>query len=200
MVLAVTNQKKVQAVITADTRAICAQSDAADAKDMSVLSNATTMTEGTQEITEEGRVTAAAANKDEDPASEKSETEGEDEEILAFITDRKTLKKEEKDRVGEVSKKCIRDKKRSKRQKKITKILEEMKGTKNIANIKTAKRRILIPKVKNSSGEIVTSRKGIANVFGEFKKKLNDDKEEKALKAMEGAGKNMCSELKNRRS
>ena len=112
MVLAVTNQKKVQAVITADTRAICAQSDAAEAKDMSVLSNATTMTEGAQEITEEGRVTAAAANKDEDPASEKSETEGEDEEILAFITDRKTLKKEEKDGVGEVSKKCIRDKKK----------------------------------------------------------------------------------------
>ena len=31
----------------------------------------------------------------------------------------------------------------------------------------------LIPKVKNGKGETITSRKGIANVFGEFYSKLH---------------------------
>ena len=57
-----------------------------------------------------------------------------------------------------------------KKKTRIARILEEMKGTRNIANIKTAKRRILIPKI-NANGEVVTPRKGIANVFGEFSQK-----------------------------
>ena len=59
--------------------------------------------------------------------------------------------------------------------KKKTKILEELRGTKNVPNIKSTKKRILIPKIKNMSGEIITSRKGIADVFGEFYAKLYDD-------------------------
>ena len=34
---------------------------------------------------------------------------------------------------------------------------------------------MLITKIKNENGEIITSRKGIANVFGEFYKKIYDD-------------------------
>ena len=37
---------------------------------------------------------------------------------------------------------------------------------------------MLITKIKNEQGEIITSRKGIANVFGEFYKKLYDDNEQ----------------------
>ena len=35
-----------------------------------------------------------------------------------------------------------------------------------------------ITKIKNEKREIITSRKGIANVFGEFYKKLYDDNEQ----------------------
>ena len=37
---------------------------------------------------------------------------------------------------------------------------------------------MLITKIKNQRGEIITSRKGIANVFGEVDKKLYDDNEQ----------------------
>ena len=41
--------------------------------------------------------------------------------------------------------------------------------------MKSAKRRVLITKIKNEKGEVITSRKGIANVFGEFYSKLYDE-------------------------
>ena len=75
-------------------------------------------------------------------------------------------------------KKCIRDKKRVKRQQVIQRILEDFKGVSNIPGIKSAKKKVLITKIKNERGEIITSRKGIANVFGEFYKKLYDDNEQ----------------------
>ena len=82
---------------------------------------------------------------------------------------RRSTPKEEKQRLKEVSKsikKCIRDKKRVKRQQVIQRILEDFKGVSNIPGIKSAKK----TKIKNERGEIITSRKGIANVFGEFYK------------------------------
>ena len=75
-------------------------------------------------------------------------------------------------------KKCIRDKKRLKQQQEIQKILEDFIGVSNVPGIKSAKKKVLITKIKNESGEIITSRKGIANVFGEFYKKLYDDSEQ----------------------
>ena len=39
-------------------------------------------------------------------------------------------------------------------------------------------KKVLIIKVKNEQGEIITSRKGIANVFGEFFKEFFDDTEQ----------------------
>ena len=78
-------------------------------------------------------------------------------------------------------KKCIRDKKRVKRQQVIQKkILEDFKGVSNIPGIKSAKKkkRVLITKIKNERGETITLRKVIANVFGEFYKKLYDDNEQ----------------------
>ena len=58
------------------------------------------------------------------------------------------------------------------RQRDIQRILEEFKGVKNIPGIKSAKKRVLITKRRNEKGEIITSRKGIANVFREFYKQI----------------------------
>ena len=64
-----------------------------------------------------------------------------------------------------------------KRQQDIERILEEFKGVRNIPRIKTAKKRVLITKIKNEKGECITSRKGIADGFGEFYKRLYEDSE-----------------------
>ena len=58
-----------------------------------------------------------------------------------------------------------------KRQQDIERILEEFKGFRNIQRIKTAKKRVLITKIKNEKGECITSRKGIADAFGEILQK-----------------------------
>ena len=71
--------------------------------------------------------------------------------------------------------KCIRDRKRSRRQEKIQRILEEFKGIENMSNIKPARKRTPSPKVKNEKDEVITSRKGIANIFGEWYGKLYAD-------------------------
>ena len=57
--------------------------------------------------------------------------------------------------------------------------MEELNGTKNISKVKSAKKRILIPKVKNMKGEIITTRKGIATVLAEFYAKLYEDDEKR---------------------
>ena len=62
--------------------------------------------------------------------------------------------------------------------RQIQRILEDFKGTKNIPGIKSAERRVLITKKKNEKGEVITSRKGIANVFVELTKKIFDDKKQ----------------------
>ena len=65
-----------------------------------------------------------------------------------------------------------------KRQQDIERILEEFKGVRNIPGIKTAKKRVLlITQIKNEKGECITSRKGIADTFGEFCKRLYEDSE-----------------------
>ena len=64
-----------------------------------------------------------------------------------------------------------------KRQQDIQRILEEFKGVRNTLGIKTAKKKVLITKIKNDKGECITSRKGIADAFGEFYQKLYEDNE-----------------------
>ena len=62
------------------------------------------------------------------------------------------MSKEEKQQLKDLSKsikKCIREIKRMKRQQDIGRILEEFKGVRNIPGIKTAKKRVLIRKIKN---------------------------------------------------
>ena len=63
-----------------------------------------------------------------------------------------------------------------KRQQDIQRILEDFKGVKNIPGVKSSKRRVLTTKIKNEKGEVITSRKGIANVFWEFHKKYTTTK------------------------
>ena len=117
--------------------------------------------------------TSAAAKKNEEYLDK-------DAEILRLIEERRSMPKEEKQRVKDLSKnlkKCIREKKRMKRHQDIERILEEFKGVRNIPRIKTAKKRVLITKIKNEKGECITSRKGIADTFGEFYKRLHEDSE-----------------------
>ena len=64
-----------------------------------------------------------------------------------------------------------------KRQMDIQRILEDFKGIRNVPGIKSAKKRVLITKFKNDTGECITFRKGIADVFGEFYKSLYEDNE-----------------------
>ena len=82
------------------------------------------------------------------------------------------------ERIEQKHQKCIRDKKRLKQQQEIQKKLEDFKGVSNVPGIKSAKKKVLITKIKKESGEIITSRKGIANVFGEFYERLYDDNEQ----------------------
>ena len=104
----------------------------------------------------------------------------EDVEIRRLIEERRSTPKEEKQRLQEVSKceKMYQRQKRMKRQQDIQRILEDFKGVKNIPGIKSAKKEVLITKIKNERGEIITSRKAIADVFGQFHKKLYDDNEQ----------------------
>ena len=46
-----------------------------------------------------------------------------------------------------------------------------------VVGIKSAEKKVLITKIKNDKRECITSPKGIADVFGEFYKKLYEDKE-----------------------
>ena len=126
------------------------------------------MNEGRQDGEDSEEEGEAAAAKETEEISRK------DPEIRRLIEERRCTPKEEKQRLKEVSKcikKCIRDKKKVKRQRVIQRILEDFKGVSNIPGIKSAKKKVLITKIKNERGEIITSRKGIANVFGEFYKK-----------------------------
>ena len=102
----------------------------------------------------EARVTASAA------AKVIEDFPNEDAEILRLIEERRSTPKEEKQRLKDLSKcikKCIREKKRMKRQQDIQRILEDFKGVPNIPGIKSAKKKVLITKIKNDKGECITS-------------------------------------------
>ena len=93
-----------------------------------------------------------AITKTHAEASEGAVAQKKDEKIRALIQERETTAKHEKERIREISKeikKYIRAHKRTKRQERIQKILEKVQGTRNIPNIKSVKRRILMPKVRN---------------------------------------------------
>ena len=117
-------------------------------------------------------------------------------EIRRITEERRRTLKEEKQRLKEVSK-CIKNvsetKKRTERQQDIRRKLEDFKGETNIPGIKSAKKKVLITKIKNEKGEIITSRKGIANVFGEFYKKNLDDNEQDETEQEIGENENESS-------
>ena len=57
-------------------------------------------------------------------------------------------------------------------------------------------KRVLITKIKNEKGEIITSRKGIANVFGEFYKQIYDDNEQEETEQEFGENENeSCTDV-----
>ena len=74
----------------------------------------------------------------------------------------------------------MHQRRRVKRQQDIQRILEDFKGVRNIPGIKSAKKKELITKIKKkktTKGECITSRNGIADVFGEFHKRHYEDNE-----------------------
>ena len=106
-------------------------------------------------------------------SQEKNEMTNEgDEEIRRLIEERRNIVKGDEHQLNDLSKKIKKSasetQKRTKRQEKIQRNLEEFRGIKSRSCIKSGRKRTLIPKVKNDKGETITSRKGIANVFGEF--------------------------------
>ena len=80
--------------------------------------------------------------------------------------------KGDKHQLSKRIKACIRHRERTKRQEKIQRILEEFRGIKSFSCTTSGRKRTVVPKVKNDKGETITSRKGIANVFGPFYSKL----------------------------
>ena len=80
-----------------------------------------------------------------------------------------------------------------KRQQDIQRTLEDFKGVKNIPGIKSAKKRVLITKIKDKKGKIITPRKVIATVFGEFYKNIDDDNEQEESEQEIGENENESS-------
>ena len=103
---------------------------------------------------EEADETAAAKETEEIPK--------EDVEIRRLIEERRNTPKEEKQRLKEVSKckKNVSETEKNEKTADIQRILEDFKGVKNIPGIKSAKKRVLITKIKNEKGRNLT--KGIA--------------------------------------
>ena len=97
--------------------------------------------------------------------AQKEETiDSKDQELLAFIKKQK-WGKEDKDQVRNISKKIkqgIRENERFYRCEKAQNIFEEFKGTELIGSIKT--RNFFITLMRNESGSVVATRKGIANI------------------------------------
>ena len=77
--------------------------------------------------------------------------------------------------VSKTEKKMHQGQEKSEKQENIRRILGVFKVIRKIPGNKSAKRRVLVTKIKNEKGEVITSRNGIA--FGEFYKKIYDDQE-----------------------
>ena len=84
-------------------------------------------------------------------ASEAQETTEKDEKHRALIQERKAIEKHEKERIREISKKI----KKNIRENKRTKRREHSEDLGKSQRIKSVKKRILIPEVKNKEGETV---------------------------------------------
>ena len=119
----------------------------------------------------EVRVITSAAAKENEEFLDK------DAEILRLIEERRSTPKVETTTEGSEQSQKVHQRKKMKRQQDIQRIFEEFKGVRNIPGIKTAKKKVLITKIKNDKGECITSRKGIADVFGDFCQRLYEDNE-----------------------
>ena len=122
--------------------------------------------------------------KKDDEGSEDGEEEGvtaaarENDEISRKDAE---IRRQGKQRVKELSKSFQKMYQRQEKSEKTTrnpKNLEDFKGVSNIPGIRSAKKKVLITKIKTERGEIIMSCKGFANVFGECYKKLYDDNEQ----------------------
>ena len=143
-------------IVGGDQHARCAHR--VDEADPTVLYVSNNMGEEKKDGEEAGETTAE---------NETEEISKKDMEIRRPIEEKKHTQRRETttERSEQVHKKCIRDKKRMKRQQDIQRILEDFKRVRNIPGLKSAKKKVLITKIKNEKGEIITSRKGIANVL-----------------------------------
>ena len=115
-------------------------------------------------------------------------------EIRRLIEDIRNTPKEEKQRLKEVEQtQKMHQGQKMKRQQDIQRILGDFKGVRNIPGINSARSRVLNTKKKNEKGEVITSKKGITNVFGEYYKKPYDDKEQEETEQKIGENENDSS-------
>ena len=83
------------------------------------------------------------------------------------MEERRNTAKGEKHQLKELSKRI-----KNRQAKNTADSRRNQRHQKSISCIKSARKRTFIPKVKNDTGESIISRKGTANVFGEFCSKL----------------------------
>ena len=96
----------------------------------------------------------------------------EDEEIRARIEEQRKTDKRCKERLKKVSKEIKtahqRPKKEQTCKRRYHKFWKNIKGIKSIANIKSAREKVLTPKIRHDEDDIITSRKGMCNTFAKF--------------------------------
>ena len=103
-----------------------------------------------------------------------------DVEILRLIEERRSIPKEEKQRIKgseQAHKKCTREKKRMKRQQDIQRILEEFKGVRNIPRIKSAKKKVFTTKKRTTEENASHLEKELPTSLVNFDKRLYEDNE-----------------------
>ena len=122
-----------------------------------------------------------AAASEGTAASGAQERNEKDERNRAFVQERKTTAKHNRDRIREISKdikKDMRDNKRLKRQEQIQKILEKVKGTTNISSIKDNEKTYPHSQSQEQRRRNHQDDTGNCNVFAKFYEDLYEGEEE----------------------
>ena len=142
---------------------------------------ATDASEAPAAAADEGINQRHAAASEGTAASGAQERNEKDERIRALVQERKTTAKHNRDRIREISKeikKYIRENKRLKRQEKIQKILEKVKGTKNISSIKSMKNVFSFPKSRTRKAKSSRRDKEFPTFFAKFYEDLYEGEED----------------------
>ena len=95
--------------------------------------------------------------------------------LKAVFEERKKINKDDEERwnLSARRSKCASTTKKARKHEEVQHLLEEFRGINNISSIASARKKTLIPKIITKKDDIITSREGIANVFGKLHSKLH---------------------------